>query len=153
MSNVHIEPHPGVTLGAAPPETRHARQAYEILHWAFVIAPAIAGLDKFVDVLTRWDKYLAPAIADRLPVTPHTFMIGVGVVEIIASLVVAVRPRIGAYLVAGWLAAIIVNLVAVGGYFDVALRDLGLCLAALALARLSADFDRDTAGHRARSSS
>ncbi len=101
MSNAHVERHPSVKL-AAPPVTRHARQAYELLHWGFVIAPAIAGLDKFVDVLTRWDKYLAPAVADRLPVTPHSFMVAVGVAEIVASLVVAVRPRVGAYIVAAW---------------------------------------------------
>lgn len=118
-----------------------AYQAYQLLHIAFVVAPVIAGLDKFAGLLTNWDKYLAPAIADILPFRAHAFMMIIGIVEIAAGLVVAMKPRIGAYVVAGWLAAIIVDLLMVGGYLDVALRDLGLCLGAIALARLSIDFD------------
>ncbi|HEX8794422.1 MAG TPA: hypothetical protein VF765_25935 [Polyangiaceae bacterium] len=118
-----------------------AYQAYQVLHIAFVIAPVIAGLDKFADLLTNWDKYLAPGIADILPFSAHAFMMLVGIVEIAAGLVVAVKPRIGAYVVAAWLVAIIINLLMVGGYLDVALRDVGLCLGAIALARLSLDFD------------
>lgn len=118
-----------------------AYQAYQVLHVAFVVAPVIAGLDKFANILTHWDKYLAPAIADILPFRAHAFMLLVGVVEICAGLVVALKPRIGAYVVAAWLVGIIVNLLMLGAYFDVALRDLGLCLGAIALARLSVDFD------------
>ena len=112
-------------------------QAFLILRFGFTVAPIIAGLDKFTHVLTNWDKYLAPGISNALGVTPHTFMMVVGVVEIVAGLLVAVKPRFGGYLVAAWLLGIIVDLLMTGGYLDVALRDLGLCLGALALARLA----------------
>ena len=118
-----------------------AYQAYRLLHWAFVAAPVIAGVDKFFDLLTHWDKYLAPSLLNLSPLSAARTMDAVGFVEIIAGLVVALRPRIGAYVVAAWLAGIIVNLLLVGGYYDVALRDFGLFLGALALARLSATYD------------
>jgi len=118
-----------------------AYQAYQILHWGFVAAPVIAGLDKFGNVLTRWDQYLAPQVANVLPFSAHTFMMIVGVIEIAAGLLVAIKPRIGAYVVAAWLAGIIGNMLLAGNFFDVALRDFGLLLAALALGRLSLDFD------------
>jgi hypothetical protein len=118
-----------------------AYQAYRLLHWAFVAAPVIAGLDKFFDLLTHWDKYLAPSLLNLSPLSAAGTMDAVGFVEIIAGLVVALRPRIGAYVVAAWLAGVIVNLLLVGGYYDVALRDFGLFLGALALARLSATYD------------
>ncbi len=113
------------------------RQAYQILHWGFVAAPVIAGLDKFTHVLTDWDAYLAPVVARTLGGAAHGFMLVAGVVEIAAGLLVALRPRIGAYVVAAWLVGIILNLVISGKYLDVALRDFGLCLGALALARLA----------------
>ena len=113
------------------------RQAYELLHWGFVAAPVIAGLDKFSHLLTNWDQYLAPVIARPLGGAAHGFMLLVGVIEIFAGFVVAVRPRIGAYVVAAWLAGIIVDLLLTGRYFDIALRDFGLFLGALALARLA----------------
>lgn len=113
------------------------RQAYQILHFAFVAAPIIAGLDKFVHLLTNWDAYLAPQIARMLGGGAHTFMLVVGVVEVVAGLLVAIRPRIGAYVVAAWLAGIIVNLLLGVHYFDIALRDFGLMLGALALGRLA----------------
>ena len=109
-----------------------SHQAFLILRFGFTVAPIIAGLDKFTHVLTNWDKYLAPGISNALGVTPHTFMIVVGVVEIVAGLLVAVKPRFGGYLVAAWLLGIIVDLLLPGGYLDVA-----LCLGALALARLA----------------
>ena len=115
-------------------------QAFLILRTAFTLAPIIAGLDKFFNLLVDWSQYLAPAIAQRLPVDGHTAMRAVGVIEIIAGLVVAFTPRFGGYLVAVWLAGIIVNLLLLPGYFDVALRDFGLLLGALALARLSEEF-------------
>jgi hypothetical protein len=118
------------------------RQAYQLLHWGFVAAPVIAGLDKFTQLLTSWDAYLAPVIARPLGGAAHTFMLVVGVIEIAAGLLVAVRPRIGAYVVAAWLAGIIVNLLLSGKYFDIALRDFGLCLGALALGRLAQVYDR-----------
>ena len=133
-----VTDHLVVTVPAVP----YSRQAYEILHWGFVVAPTIAGIDKFARVLTDWDKYLAPQIAHVLPVSGHTFMLGVGVVEIVAGLVVAVKPKIGAYVVAAWLAGIIVDLCLHGGFLDIALRDLGLCLGALALGRLAMLHDR-----------
>jgi hypothetical protein len=118
-----------------------AFQAYALLRAVFVIAPIAAGADKFAEVLVDWDKYLAPWINDIVPGTAHEFMLVVGAVEIVAGLVVALKPRYGAYLVAGWLAGIIVNLLSHSGYYDIALRDFGLMIGALALARLASVFD------------
>ena len=123
------------------PASSGTRQAYRLLHVAFVVAPTVAGLDKFFNLLTHWEKYLAPALQRALPVDAHTFFVGVGVIEIAAGLLVAMKPRIGAYVVAAWLGGIIANLLMVGGFLDVALRDFGLLLAAVALGRLSADHD------------
>jgi len=117
--------------------SKGSEQAFRILQFGFTVAPIIAGLDKFLHLLTNWDKYLAPVVSNTLGIQPHTFMMIVGVIEIIAGIVVAVNPRFGGYLVAAWLFGIIVNLLLVGGYLDVALRDLGLLLGALALARLA----------------
>jgi hypothetical protein len=117
-------------------------QAYQTLHWGFVAAPAIAGIDKFVGLLTNWDKYLSPAFAKLSPFSVHGTMLIVGVIELVAGLLVALRPRIGAYVVAAWLVGIILNLLLSGAYFDVALRDFGLMLGALALGRLSQVYDR-----------
>lgn len=120
-------------------------QAYQFLHVAFVLAPILAGLDKFFHFLTNWDMYLAPSIAKLSPMSTHQSMLVVGCIEIIAGLIVAFRPRIGAYVVAIWLLGIIVNLLLLGSYYDIALRDFGLGLGALALARLSVRFDRKNA--------
>ena len=117
-----------------------AYQAYLILRTGFVVAPILFGLDKFTNLLTDWTVYLAPAIDRLVPGSPHGAMLAVGVIEIIAGLVVAVRPKVGGYLVAAWLAGIITNLLLLGDRYDVALRDLGLLLAALALARLATAF-------------
>ncbi|HXU45509.1 MAG TPA: hypothetical protein VN783_08280 [Thermoanaerobaculia bacterium] len=114
-----------------------AAQAFKILRFAFVVAPLVAGLDKFTHLLVNWDQYLAPTIERLLPFSGHTFMQIVGVIEIVAALVVWFRPRFGGYLVAAWLWGIILNLLLIPGYYDVALRDLGLSLGALALARLA----------------
>jgi hypothetical protein len=119
---------------------RPAYQAYQILYIGFIVAPLLAGLDKFTNFLVNWEQYLAPAVERLLPITGHTLMLLVGIVEMAAAVLVAVRPRIGAYVVAAWLLGIIVNLLLVPGYFDVALRDFGLALGALALARLSEEF-------------
>ena len=116
-------------------------QAYQILHIAFTVAPVLAGLDKFLGLMTNWDKYLAPEVNNMLGGRGHQFMLAVGVIEIIAGIGVLIKPKIFAYVVAAWLLGIIVNLLLVGGYLDVALRDLGLMLGALALARLSATYD------------
>jgi hypothetical protein len=101
----------------------------------------VFGLDKFFNVLVNWEQYLAPWVNRLLPGTASDFMYLVGVVEIVAGLVVAIKPRYGAYLVAAWLAGIIVNLLTYSGYYDVALRDFGLMLGALALARLASKYD------------
>src|SRR5436305_1430174 len=105
-------------------------QAYQILHIAFTVAPILAGLDKFLHLLCNWDQYLAPWIARLSPVGGHNLMLAIGVVEIIAGILVAVRPRIGAFIVGVWLCGIIINLASMGAYLDVALRDLGLALGA-----------------------
>ncbi len=117
-----------------------AYQAFWLLRIAFVVAPIVFGLDKFLNWLVDWERYLAPEINDIVPGNAHQAMLAVGVVEIVAGLVVAVRPRIGGYLVAAWLAGIIVNLLLIANYYDVALRDFGLLLAALTLARLATAF-------------
>ena len=115
-------------------------QAYQILHIAFTVAPIVAGLDKFFHFLVNWDLYLAPIVPRTLHIGAHTFMLGVGGIEVIAGLLVAIAPRIGGWVVGLWLCGIIVNCLMMGAYFDIALRDLGLALGAFALARLSADF-------------
>lgn len=121
-----------------------ADRAFLLLRTVFTIAPIAFGLDKFAEVLTdNWEGYLAPWVNDIVPGTAHDAMLIVGVIEIAAGLVVAVAPRFGALLVAAWLAGIIINLVSLGEYYDVALRDFGLLVGALALSLL--------AGRRARS--
>jgi len=114
-----------------------AYQAYQLLHIGFVVAPIVAGVDKFFHVLVNWDQYLAPVVQSMLGGHGHTFMLVVGVVEIAAGLLVAFKPRIGGYVVAAWLLGIVLNLLLIPGYFDIALRDFGLSLGALALARLA----------------
>jgi hypothetical protein len=118
-----------------------AYQAFTLLRIAFTAAPIAFGLDKFFNVMVDWEKYLAPWINRLMPGTGHTFMLFVGVVEIAAGLAVALKPRYGAYLVAAWLAGIVVNLLTYSGYYDVALRDFGLMLAALTLGRLAMKYD------------
>jgi hypothetical protein len=119
----------------------HAYQAYQILHWAFVIAPILAGLDKFFNKLTDWSMYLWPPLGNLVG-GAGTFMRIVGVIEIVAGCLVAFKPKIGAPIVALWLVGIIVNLLLLGSYFDIALRDFGLFLGAVALSRLTMEFDR-----------
>jgi hypothetical protein len=123
-----------------------AAQAFMLLRIAFTVAPILFGLDKFAEVMIGdWPKYLAPGFNDFIPGTAQDAMYGVGAIEIAAGLIVLVTPRVGGLLIAGWLAGIIVSLLLVGGYADVALRDFGLLLGALSLARLaSADFSGAT---------
>jgi len=118
-----------------------AEQAFMILRAAFTVAPILFGADKFFHLMVNWDRYLAPMLSDPLPFTPHQLMYAVGVIEIVAGIVVAVHPRLGAPVVAAWLAGIIVNLLLIPGFYDVALRDFGLFLAAIALARLATRYD------------
>jgi len=117
-----------------------AHQAFWILRFGFTVAPILAGLDKIFHIMVNWDQYLPEVVARVSPIQPHGLMLLAGVIEIIAGIGVALKPRIFAYIVAAWLALIIINLLLIPGYFDVALRDLGLLLAALALARLSQQF-------------
>ena len=125
------------TAAASP-----SRQAYQILRFGFTVAPILAGLDKFFHLLVNWDQYLPPVVNNLTGGRGHQLMLVVGVIEVIAGLGVAFKPRIFAYVVCAWLLLIIVNLLMIPGYFDVALRDLGLALGALALARLSQEYDR-----------
>ena len=131
-----------------PGASAGADQAFRLLRTVFTIAPIAFGADKFAELLTDWEQYLAPWINDLVPGTAHQAMLTVGVIEIVAGLLVAVRPEIGGYVVAAWLAGIMLNLVTMGEYLDVALRDFGLLVAALALARLAraARLSRRTAG-------
>jgi len=132
-------------VAAAPAPTRAqvavveqpVRQAFWILRFGFTVAPILAGLDKFFHLLVNWDQYLSPTVNNLVGGNGHAFMLVVGVIEIIAGIGVALRPRIFAYVVAAWLLGIIVNLLLVPGYYDIALRDLGLALGAIALGRLS----------------
>lgn len=121
---------------AATPDVG-ADRAFALLRTVFTIAPIAFGLDKFLGLLTEWDRYLAPWINDLVPGSAHDAMLAVGVIEIVAGVAVAVVPRFGALLVAGWLAGIILNLVTMGDYYDIALRDFGLLVGALALAVLA----------------
>ncbi len=132
-------PEAGPVLHPTEYPTLAAAAAYAILRIGFTVLPIIAGLDKFSHLLVNWDQYLSPTYASIIGVDPHLIMQGVGIVEIIAGLLVAAAPMIGGIIVMGWLWAIIVNLCLTPGYFDIALRDFGLSLGALALALLSND--------------
>jgi uncharacterized membrane protein len=122
---------------AGPLASAPERQAFLLLRTVFTVAPVIFGLDKFTNLLTDWSMYLAPIVTDVMPLPAQTIMYVVGVVEIAAGLAVALKPRFGSLLVAAWLFGIIVNLIVLGSFYDVALRDFGLLVGALALNRLS----------------
>jgi hypothetical protein len=121
-------------------ESKASYQAYQILHLGFTVAPIAMGLDKFFHFLVNWDQYLPPVVNDLTGERGHQLMLIVGVIEIVAGLGVWFKPKIFAYVVAAWLLLIIANLLMIPGYFDVALRDFGLMLGALALGRLSQEF-------------
>src|SRR5687768_3760636 len=114
-----------------------AAQGFRLLHVGFTVAPILFGIDKFTNLLTDWTQYVAPFLPDMLGVSKQTFMYGVGAIEIVAGVLVALMPRYAAYVVVAWLAGIIGNLLILGSHLDVALRDFGLLLGALALARLA----------------
>jgi hypothetical protein len=134
--------HPGAISHRRTDTGAAADQAYRILHLGYAALPILAGLDKFFNLMTDWTKYLAPQFAGLLGGNAHLVMPIVGAIEVVAGIGVALKPKLFAWVVAGWLAGIIVNLLLVGGYLDVALRDFGLMLGAIALARLSAAHDR-----------
>src|SRR6476620_1077256 len=115
-------------------------EAYQILHLGFTVAPIVAGLDKFFHLLVNWDQYLPAFVNNLTGGHGHELMLAVGVIEIVAGLGVGFKPKIFAYVVAVWLLLIIVNLLAIPGYYDIALRDFGLMLGAIALGRLSHEF-------------
>jgi uncharacterized membrane protein YphA (DoxX/SURF4 family) len=122
---------------AGPQVAEPQRQAFLLLRTVFTVAPVVFGLDKFTNLLADWSMYLAPVVTDVVPLPAQTIMYAVGVVEILAGLAVALKPRFGSLLVAVWLLGIIINLLILGGFYDVALRDFGLLVGALALNRLS----------------
>ena len=143
MTATTVRPIPTLRPASAerPADLRDpAYQAFWLLRIGFTVAPILFGIDKFAHVLVNWDKYMAPEFTDLFHVQAHTLMYAVGAIEIVAGLVVAIRPRFGGYLVAAWLAGIIINLLLMADYFDIALRDFGLLLAALTLARLATIF-------------
>ena len=134
------------TAGArASSEARSASlgyQAYEILHLGFTVAPILMGLDKFLGLLVNWDQYLPGFVNRMLGGHGHEFMYVVGIIEIVAGLGVFLKPKVFAYVVAAWLGLIIVNLLLIPGFFDVALRDFGLLLGAVSLGRLSVEYSQ-----------
>ena len=142
MASINV-PHTAAPAATASRQLSNpAFQAFALLRAGFTVAPILFGLDKFLDWLVDWRIYLAPEINDLIPGNAHQAMLAVGVVEILAGVVVALRPKFGGYLVAAWLGGIIVNLLMQADYYDIALRDFGLLIGALALARLATAFDR-----------
>jgi uncharacterized membrane protein YphA (DoxX/SURF4 family) len=114
-----------------------ARSVWTILRITFGVVPIVAGADKFTDLLTNWDMYLNPTIASMLPFSAHVFMQIVGGIEIVAGLIVLVKPSVGGWIVMVWLICIALQLIAMGKYYDVAVRDLVMSIGAMSLARLS----------------
>jgi uncharacterized membrane protein YphA (DoxX/SURF4 family) len=131
----------GNAVSQATPWSDARFQAYTLLRTGFALAPILFGLDKFFEILVDWPIYLAPWVNDIAPGSAQDFMYVVGGIEILAGVAVALKPRYGAYLVAAWLGGIIVNLVSHSDYYDIALRDFGLLIGALALGRLAAVYD------------
>ena len=127
-----------------------AFQAFALLRIGFTVAPILFGLDKFLDWLVDWRIYLAPELNDLIPGNAHQAMLAVGAIEIVAGLVVALRPKFGGYLVAAWLAGIITNLLLQADFYDIALRDFGLLLGALTLALLARGYSGGDEPSRAR---
>jgi len=128
-------------------ENSPAAQAYQILRVGFTVAPIVAGLDKFFNLLVNWEQYL-PSFVNRMTGGHgHQLMLLVGIIEIVAGIGVFLKPKIFAYVVSAWLLLIVINLLMIPGYYDIALRDFGLSLGALALARLSAAFDGQPTGN------
>ena len=137
----HAVPAKG-TAAVAPADRRDPRyQAFSLMRLTFIVAPIAFGLDKFANVLADWPGYLAPWMNDIAPGSGQDFMYLVGAIEILSGNIETHKPRYGAYIVAGWLAGIVINLLTFSGFYDIALRDFGLLLAALALARLAAVYD------------
>jgi uncharacterized membrane protein YphA (DoxX/SURF4 family) len=131
-----------LTESATPGDWSDPRyQAFALMRLAFTVAPIAFGLDKFFNAMVQWPSYLAPWIDDIVPGSGQQLMYVVGAIEILAGVLVAIKPRYGAYVVAAWLGAIIVSLLTYSDFYDVALRDFGLMLGALTLTRLAAAYD------------
>jgi uncharacterized membrane protein YphA (DoxX/SURF4 family) len=144
MSTTVLAPHDrSRTLGPdlALLKTDPAYQSFTLLRIGFTVLPILMGADKFANVLVNWENYLAPWIRHLSPLSATHTMHVVGVIEILAGVLVALKPRYAAYVVAAWLAGIVINLLSYSGYYDVALRDFGLMLGALTLARLASRYD------------
>jgi hypothetical protein len=132
----------GVSDALHRARTEPAYGAFLVLWIGFIALPLLMGLDKYVNLMTNWESYLAPWIVNLLPFSAHTAMVIVGSIEVVAAILVFLRPRYASYVVALWLAGIIINLLTYSGFYDVALRDFGLLLAAVALTRLAAVYDK-----------
>lgn len=123
-------------------ESSAVQKVTTIMRWTYSLVPILAGLDKFTHILVNWDQYLAPVVTDVIPMEPHSFMSIVGVIEIIAGILVFIRPRMGSLVVAGWLLGIVINLLLAGNYYDVAVRDAVMAVGAFSLFLLSGDKGR-----------
>ena len=118
-------------------QTAELNNLWQILKYTFGLVPIVAGLDKFTNILVDWSKYLNPDLANLLPITPGTFIMIVGVIEIVAGLLVLFKTEIGAYIVSAWLVAIALTLIASLNYLDVAVRDIVMAIGAFCLAKLT----------------
>jgi uncharacterized membrane protein YphA (DoxX/SURF4 family) len=127
-------------------EESNVDRVISLLRWTYGLVPIAAGADKFAHILTDWDKYLAPAISNMLPFAPHTFMSIVGIIEIVAGIIVLVKPRIGSLVVGLWLIGIAINLLISGQYFDIAVRDTVMAIGAFSLCLLLSG--REQHGHK-----
>src|SRR6476620_8164013 len=121
---------------ALPVSMSQTEKVISILRWTYGLVPIVAGADKFMHLLTDWDKYLAPAIANILPMSPHSFMSIVGIIEIVAGILVLIKPKIGSLVVGLWLVGIAINLLLTGQYYDVAVRDIVMAIGAFSLSML-----------------
>jgi hypothetical protein len=150
MATTHLQEAPATGAeiareSKAATERSSSHMAYQALHISYAVLPILVGVDKFSGLLTNWDRYLSGFVAKLLPFSGHAFMLGVGAVEIAAGLLVAILPRVGAFVVAAWLGLVVLNLLLIPGFYDVAFRDLGLALGALALGLLARDYGRPPA--------
>jgi len=141
VTALHPPSVPDMARAAHRVRTEPAYGAYMLLRVGFTVLPLLFGVDKFFNALTNWEHYLAPWIIRLIPFTAHQAMMVVGVIEIVAGLAVALKPRYAAYIVAVWLGGIVINLFSYPGFYDIALRDFGLLLAAVTLARLASVYD------------
>jgi len=147
MAGTHLFERPAVKAELAQEspgasERSPSHLAYQVLHVGYTVLPILMGIDKFARVFVNWDLYLSGSVQKLLPMSGHSFMLIVGCIEIAAGFLVAILPRLGAFVVAAWLVGIVINLLLVPSYYDIALGDLGLALGAFALGLLSRDYGR-----------